>query len=252
MNNLFLYIFIISIIVVLYLVIDIVRILIFEHENYKKKKFDIKDDFSSEIREEYKSNVQEFKGVEKTVSSNLIGIGGGGCNIAEYLTLNYPNNYNTVIINSDKNALLSKKVARKIHLKKDNDYGCGSNELCGFSLINENILEQLRTYIGTNNKVFIVVTLGGGVGSGSTKAIAKYLHKMGIEIHLILVKPFQWEGRKKLLRANDTLAFIKTFCNNIDIFYNDDLTRYSNSSMKECFTMLNDKIDRTIKKGKYE
>jgi len=243
-NNLFVFIFIISIIVVLYLTIDIVRVLLFEHVFYTKKKLNIVD--NSEFSKE------KYTHTKNEVSSNLIGIGGGGCNIAEYITLNYPNNYNTVIINSDKNALLSKNVARKIHLKKDNDYGCGSNELCGFSLINENILEQVRRYIGSNNKVVVVATLGGGVGSGSTKAIVKYLYKIGVDVHLILVKPFQWEGSKKLNRANETVDFVKKFCQNIDIFYNDDLTRYSNSSMKECFTMLNDKIDRTIKKGKYE
>lgn len=181
--------------------------------------------------------------------SNLIGIGGGGSNIVEYLSLQYKNDYNPLIINSDKQALNSKKVSRKIHLQKqsEDNNGCGSNEYCGFSLVNYDVLKRIKLYIGDNQKICIVATLGGGVGSGSTKAIVKYLVELGVEVHLVLVYPFSWEGNKKSNRADDTIQFVKIFCQNVYIVQNDDIKSYLNNSMKECFTLMNEKIHNIVK-----
>lgn len=180
---------------------------------------------------------------EHTKKKKIIGIGGGGSNIVEYMT----NQYETLIINSDKRALEQKKVKNKIHLEKLDNLGCGSNEKCGFSLITEDVLNQIDNFINENLSITLIATLGGGVGSGSTKAIAEHLTNKDLMVKCILVKPFSWEGSKKSNRANETIEFLKQLKNvSIIEIENDELKSFEHLSMKESFNLLNNKINLMI------
>lgn len=181
-----------------------------------------------------------------TQTKKLIGIGGGGSNIVEYLSNNSLSIYDSLVINSDKKALDQKDVPNKIYLKSKDNLGCGSNDKCGFHLIDESVFKDIKKFIGDNSSIYIVTTLGGGVGSGSTKAIVKYLYDQKIQVHISIVLPFSWEGIKRSNRAQGTLAYIQPYCTTIKIFNNDDLKQYNKSSMKECFSKLNQTIDSYI------
>lgn len=186
--------------------------------------------------------------INDTKIKKVIGVGGGGSNIVEYLYKVSYFSYDPLVINSDKKALDIKKVPNKLYLDSPKSYGCGSNEVCGLELINETTLGRIKNFISTTKKIYIIVTLGGGVGSGSTKAIVKYLYEQDIEVYLIAVYPFSWEGINKTKRADDTLKFSKSYCKKIHIFKNDNLKKYYSNSMRDCFHLLNKSIDKTIKK----
>lgn len=180
---------------------------------------------------------------QHTENKKVIGIGGGGSNIVESLS----NHYESLIINSDKRALEQKKVKNKIHLEKLDNLGCGSNEKCGFSLITDSVLNQIDNFINVNLSITLIATLGGGVGSGSTKAIAEYLSNKNILVKCILVKPFSWEGSKKINRANETIEFLKQLKNiSIIEIENDELKSFEHLSMKESFNLFNNKINLII------
>lgn len=184
-----------------------------------------------------------FETIDK--NKKIIGIGGGGCNIVEYLTKNYLDTYDGLIINSDKKALLNKEI-KKIFLEKEDGLGCGSNEFCGFKIINKKVIDELIKFIGNSKDIYIVATLGGGVGSGSTKAIVQYLSTFDIKIFIILVKPFTWEGDKKKNRSSNTIDFIKSFSSDLFILENDSLLDHSNLNIKDCFNIQNKKIHNLI------
>lgn len=173
----------------------------------------------------------------------IIGIGGGGSNIVE----SFSKQFNSLIINSDKKALEQKRVKNKIHLEKPDNLGCGSNEKCGFSLITNEVLNQIDKFVGTNKSITIIATLGGGVGSGSTKAIAQYLSNKNIKLNCILVKPFFWEGTKKSNRATETIEFLNQLKNiNIIEIENDELRNYDHLSLSNAFNLLNNRIRKYV------
>ena len=187
-----------------------------------------------------KQKNQEHADTEK---KKVIGVGGGGSNIVEFLS----KQYESLIINSDKRALEQKKVKNKIHLEKPDNLGCGANEKCGFSLITEEVLNQIDNFIDKNLSITLIATLGGGVGSGSTKAIAEYLSNKNILVKCILVKPFSWEGSKKINRANETIEFLNQLKNvSIIEISNDELKSFEHLSMKESFNLLNNKINLMV------
>ena len=212
-------------------------VVIFLYLLYKGLK-SVYQDFKNIYYFKIKNFFLKLKQEQHQETKKIIGIGGGGSNIVESLS----NHYETLIINSDKRALEQKKVKNKIHLEKPDNLGCGANEKCGFSLITDNVLNQIDNFINENLSVTILATLGGGVGSGSTKAIAEHLSNKNI-----LVKPFSWEGSKKINRANETIEFLNQLKNvSIVEIENDELKSFEHLSMKESFNLLNNKINLMI------
>ncbi|QKJ26138.1 FtsZ domain-containing protein [Aliarcobacter cibarius] len=225
-----------SIIIITFTVVIFLYLL---YKGLKSVYQDFKNIYYFKIKNYFIKKKQEQYSEKK----KIIGIGGGGSNIVEYLA----NQYESLIINSDKRALEQKKVKNKIYLKKPDNLGCGSNEKCGFSLITEDVLNQIDNFINENLSITLIATLGGGVGSGSTKAIAEYLSNKNIIVKCILVKPFSWEGSKKSNRANETIDFLKQLKNvSIIEIENDELKSFEHLSMKESFNLLNNKINLMI------
>ena len=216
--------------------------IIFSYLLYKGLKSvyqDLKNIYYLKIKNYFIKKKEE----QHSKNKKVIGIGGGGSNIVE----SFSNHYESLIINSDKRALEQKKVKNKIHLEKPDNLGCGSNEKCGFSLITDSVLNQIDKFINKNLSITLIATLGGGVGSGSTKAIAEHLSNKNIIVNCILVKPFSWEGSKKINRANETIEFLKQLKNvSIIEIENDELKSFEHLSMKESFNLLNNKINLMI------
>ena len=101
-------------------------------------------------------------------------------------------------------------------------------------------------FIKNSNEVYLIATLGGGVGSGSTKAIVQYLSTLDIKTNIILIKPFSWEVNKKKNRSNTTIEFIKLFTKELYILENDSLLKHSSLNIKDCFNTQNEKIHNLI------
>lgn len=179
----------------------------------------------------------------------IIGLGGGGSNIVEYLSNKYPLEYDALIINSDKKALETKNVDKKILLQKDNNYGCGSNIVCGYTLVTSDVILQIKYFIERNEDIYIFVTLGGGCGTGSLKAIAQEFKDSYYKLNFILITPFKWEGIKKSERANEIIKEIKNNFRNVYIYSNDELLSSGDLGINECFKIQNEKFNKLIKEG---
>ena len=192
-----------------------------------------------------KKNYEKHKKSKYKVK--IIGLGGGGSNIVEYLSNTYPLEYDTLIINSDKKALETKNVDKKILLQKDNTYGCGSNIVCGYTLITSDVISQIKYFIEKNRDIYIFVTLGGGCGTGSLKAIAQEFKDSNYRLNFILTTPFKWEGVKKNERANEIIEQIKNDFQNVYIYSNDELLDFGNLGISECFKIQNEKFNKLIK-----
>ena len=192
-----------------------------------------------------KKNYEKHK--KSKYKIKLIGLGGGGSNIVEYLSNTYPLEYDALIINSDKKALETKNVDKKILLQKDNTYGCGSNIVCGYTLITSDVIAQIKYFIERNREIYIFVTLGGGCGTGSLKAISQELKDSNYRLNFILTTPFKWEGIKKSERANEIVEQIKNDFQNVYIYSNDELLDFGNLGISECFKIQNEKFNKLIK-----
>lgn len=187
----------------------------------------------------------------KKSTIDIIGVGGGGSNIVQNIS-KANSRYLPIIINSDLQALNSKNIQNKIHLKKPDNYGCGGKQKCGIKLVTTSTTQELEKYIGISNRIFLVATLGGGVGGGSIQPIVKYLHSKNIEAILFLVMPFKFEGAKRYDNARATISKIKEYALNIHIVHNEHLIDGSDVSIRDSFSKVDKVINHAILRYKYE
>jgi len=160
----------------------------------------------------------------------FVGIGGGGCNIIEDISKIDP--WHTYIhINSDLQALHTKNSKNKILLGYDTKegLGCGGISECGTKLVNKVSKKQLSKLANSFQEVYVVVSLGGGVGSGATAEIVEHLNTLDKDVFIFVTMPFSFEGKTRNTVAQKALKEIQTVSNNITILHNDDLLNQEDS-----------------------
>ncbi|MFA7083203.1 MAG: hypothetical protein WC141_01585 [Arcobacteraceae bacterium] len=185
----------------------------------------------------------------------IIGVGGGGCNIVDDIA-KLDNSFNIIHINSDINALNTKYSGNKIVLGRDikRGFGCGGQVSCGRKLFDEKIKKELLNLIKNNEKIYLVSTLGGGVGSGVIPEILKYLQYIGKDVKVIVTIPFSFEGKKRKTNAYNSIQDIEKISHektNIRVLKNDDLIKKAideELSVKETFLLTSSIIFKMIEK----
>lgn len=184
----------------------------------------------------------------------IIGIGGCGSNIVNYLANKYSHEFNCLAIDSNKVNLNSKEYTYKLQLL-NNDFGCGGNFNCGYSLINDNIKNEIDKFTQNKKDLYIVSSISKGVGSGSTVAIAEHLATMNKKLTFIIVLPFNWElSNLKKENIKKTIGHINQI-NNIGIVVLDNSqfkTKYDKLSLKECLEKENELIVDMIVNSKFK
>ena len=206
---------------------------------------------------------READGIKINENKNilLIGVGGGGVNIINYLSANY-NDFKFLSVNSDEQALNLSKTEKillcnnppafnlllqiKKLLNKTAHLGCGGNmeQAKYYALTCEKIIKK---QINKADKIVLVSCFGGGTGTGATPIIAKYARDLGIQVEAIIIYPFRFEGTKRIQRAKDGLVELKKYTNCIFELYNENLFEMGkeNSLIKE-FGIVNEKIGKII------
>ena len=177
----------------------------------------------------------------------IIGIGGGGTNIVEDLG-RMNKNYKSICINSDYRALQQKKSKHKILLGRNKKFGlgCGGKDYCGKKLVTENVYKKLDKLIHNTKQVFVIVTLGGGVGSGASPEIIEYFQKNGKEVNVLLTEPFHFEGKTRLSVAQTALKNIHRLVDNVFIIKNDAIVS-SGLGIKDAFLSVSRTMHQAIK-----
>jgi len=187
-----------------------------------------------------KRKLQKVRTKKLRKNSFLLGIGGGGCNILSDI-LKKDKKFKHLYINSDIKTLQHKK---NILTLQNNDLGCGGDVKCGKELITSNVVYKLSQTLPKDKKIFLLTTLGGGVGSGATIAIAKLLKSLAFDFHIVALLPFSFEGKKRMQTAQESLKELQEITPNISVIENAKILTNveKKSSLKESFEMISDDV----------
>jgi len=200
-----------------------------------------------------KKDIQESKKEKKISSlkkSCFIGIGGGGTNIIEDIS-KLDNKHIFISMNSDKQSLEQKKSKHKILLgwNKNAGLGCGGKDTCGRNLITDDLKQSLEQLTKNINQIYVIATLGGGVGSGATPEIAEFLKSLDKQVVVFVTLPFNFEGKIRSNIAYKALEKIKLQTDGLIVLKNDDLINgYKNKSLgiKDTFKMASASIYKKV------
>ncbi len=137
------------------------------------------------------------------ISIKVIGIGGCGSNIVNYMIDHGVGCVEFAAVNTDEQSLGKCRAPVKVQLgpKVTNGHGTGSDPGIGREAALEST-EELTEMIGDADMVFLAVGLGGGTGTGAAPVIASLAKQIGALTVAAAIKPFDFEGSKRAKNAS--------------------------------------------------
>ncbi|MBO5929993.1 MAG: cell division protein FtsZ, partial [Clostridia bacterium] len=155
-----------------------------------------------------------------------------------------------VSINTDKQALLSSQANQKIQIgeKLTKGLGAGANPDMGAKAAEESY-DEIAQAISGSDMVFVTAGMGGGTGTGAAPVVAQIAKDMGILTLGIVTKPFLFEGRQRMLRADEGIQALRGAVDAIITIPNDRLLQISNqhTTFIDAFKMADDILLKGVK-----
>lgn len=185
-----------------------------------------------------------------SVRIKILGIGGAGGNTVNSMIDSDLEGVSFVVANSDLQALKQSKAPNKIQLglKTTKGLGCGANPEIGRKATEEDI-DRIMEHLGEADIVFVVAGMGGGTGSGGAPVVAKALKERGILSIAVVTKPFSFEGKRRMIVAQDSLETLKKEIDTLIVVPNEKLLGLVDRSvsMIEAFDMINKILIQSVK-----
>jgi len=137
----------------------------------------------------------------------VVGVGGAGGNAVNRMIAARVQGVEFLAANTDLQALKGSKAPLKLQLgaKLTKGLGSGANPEIGRQAALEDT-EKLCEALEGSDMVFITCGLGGGTGTGAAPIIAGLAQELGALTVAVVTKPFAFEGRRRMLQAEQGLA----------------------------------------------
>jgi cell division protein FtsZ len=132
----------------------------------------------------------------------VVGVGGGGGNAVNRMIDEQLTGVDFISVNTDSQALSRSKAPARIQIGKrlTRGLGAGARPEIGRQAIEEDREEVMESLRGAD-MVFVTCGMGGGTGTGAAPVIAELAREVGALTVGIVTRPFQFEGRKRMLQA---------------------------------------------------
>lgn len=137
----------------------------------------------------------------------VIGVGGGGGNAVNRMLAARVQGVEFLAANTDLQALKQSKASVKLQLgaKLTKGLGAGANPDIGRQAALEDTDKLVEALEGAD-MIFITAGLGGGTGTGAAPIIASLASELGALTVAVVTKPFAFEGKRRMLQAEQGLA----------------------------------------------
>jgi cell division protein FtsZ len=190
---------------------------------------DLRVDFSDDLRGGAKLRV--------------IGVGGGGGNAVNRMIAADVKGVDFLVANTDAQALQVSKAPVKIQLgaKLTKGLGSGGNPEIGRRAALEDTDKIIEALEGAD-MVFVTAGLGGGTGTGGAPIVASLARELGALTIAVVTKPFAFEGKRRMMQAEQGLAELSQGVDTLICIPNERLMQYvdKGTSFFEAFRIADD------------
>ena len=149
----------------------------------------------------------------------VFGIGGAGSNAVNRMVQEGVQGVEFYVANTDLQALDISPVSNKIQLGNEG-LGAGGNPDNGRKAAVESEAEIRKAMEGAD-MIFLTAGLGGGTGTGASPLFAKIAKELGCLTVGIVTKPFSFEGRRRIIQAEQGLEQLKEYVDSLIIISNN-------------------------------
>jgi len=180
----------------------------------------------------------------------VIGVGGGGGNAVDSM-VDSPEmaSVTFIVANTDAQALAVSRVPHRVQLgdKITKGLGAGSNPDVGRRSAEED-LEVVVELIKGADILFLTGGMGGGTGSGALPVIAHAARELGILTVAVVTKPFNFEGKRRMMHAEEAIRLLKQSVDTLLVVPNQKLLENVEStiSMLDAFALSNSVLKQAI------
>lgn len=175
----------------------------------------------------------------------VVGIGGGGSNAINRMMQDNLSGCEFIAINTDAQALMMSSADRKV-LIGESGLGAGSNPEIGREAAEKSI-ESIKEVVKDADMIFLTIGEGGGTGTGAAPIIAAAARAAGCLTVAVVTKPFTFEGRKRIMQAEEGIENLKDKVDTLIIIPNDRLLEVSDekTTLLDAFKLA----DNVLKAG---
>lgn len=180
----------------------------------------------------------------------VVGVGGGGGNAINSMVESGIVGVEFLSINTDRQILENSKATHKIQIgeKVTGCMGAGGDPAVGKKAAEESrdvIADALRGA----DMVFITAGMGGGTGTGAAPVVADVAREQGALTVGIVTKPFKFEGRKRMIQAEEGIQELEKYVDSLIVIPNERLKLLGDKSLsvKDAFSKANDVLWQGVK-----
>ncbi len=179
----------------------------------------------------------------------VIGVGGGGNNAVNRMIAAGLKGVDFISVNTDAQALELAKSGTKLQIgaKLTKGLGSGGNPEIGRQAAEEN-RDEIESVLKSSDMVFITAGMGGGTGTGAAPIIAEIAKTLGALTVGVVTRPFTFEGRRRMVQAEEGITALKEKVDTLIIIPNDKLLQVvdKRTPLVEAFRIADDVLRQGV------
>lgn len=179
----------------------------------------------------------------------VIGIGGGGSNAVNRMIASGLENVHFIAANTDQQALEMSRARVKLILgaKLTGGLGAGGVPEIGEEAALED-QEQIHNSLKDADMVFVTAGMGGGTGTGAAPVISRVAREHGALTVAVVTKPFDFEGKRKMLIAEEGIEKLRREVDTLIVIPNQYLLKIveRRTPIREAFSMADDVLRQGV------
>ncbi len=179
---------------------------------------------------------------------HVIGVGGAGCNMINWLHRKGVEGATIYGINTDKQHLDIISADHRVLIGREltRGLGCGGFPEKGREAAREN-LQDIRGALKSSDMVFVCAGEGGGTGTGAAPVVSQVAREAGAIVIGTVTMPFDIE-RARVDKAEFGLQQLREVCDTVIVIDNNRLVNIAgNLPIQQAFAVANELISTMIK-----
>jgi cell division protein FtsZ len=173
----------------------------------------------------------------------VVGVGGSGGNAVNRMIEAGLANVEFISINTDLQALDGNKAGTKIQIggRLTKGLGAGADSDIGRRAAEED-RDRLAEAMAGADMIFVTAGMGGGTGTGAAPIVAEIAKEQGALTVATVTKPFDFEGRKRMNRAQGGIVELKSRVDTLIVIPNQRLIEIADKDtlLTEAFLMADE------------
>ncbi len=187
--------------------------------------------------------------IETFAKIKVVGVGGGGGSAVNRMVNADIKGVDFIALNTDVQDLYHNLAKTKLHIGKNitRGLGAGMDPEIGKRAAEES-QNEIKELLSDSDMVFVTAGMGGGTGTGAASVVANIAREAGALVVGVVTKPFAFEGKQRMILAEDGIKSLKQEVDTLITIPNEKLFQVSEDkiTLQNAFSLADDILRQGI------